>query len=216
MDFFSKLPPCVRSLARIREELLTTSRATRKDTKTRQKIRDGSAEPCAKHRRLSGTAPKPQTLHSHLPSLKNATHVNTTVWPPRPELQTCADRTRTRTRTCGHTHDQEPTRPICRFPPPMYFRVRTGPGGSVPHDGFDVYIGPPWRTALKCPHPCLELSGLRIQDFERRLTQETRQNTGTRAVVVALAGKRLGCWCRTESVCHAAAIIRVWKTLVSQ
>lgn len=84
---------------------------------------------------------------------------------------------------------------------------------------FDVYIGrrslrakdPRCRVASPWANRPLEKGQTReqsISDFERRLRWNLEQMPSLREQLLALRGKRLGCWCKPEA-CHGDVLVRV-------
>ena len=98
-------------------------------------------------------------------------------------------------------------------------------GGRVLQDA-DVYVGPPcvlrggW--AFQPAHPHLlgpPPQGTSMAAYREWLVQEAARNPAMQAALRSLATLRVGCWCSSDTQCHAAVIVNVvnagtWATNV--
>ena len=86
-------------------------------------------------------------------------------------------------------------------------------------DGMDVYVGPvyetrnwrlnPYEPHLLGPPP----AGTPLADYAKWVEDSVRRGGPFRTALMSLAHKRVGCWCVSDSVCHAAVLVRAANRL---
>jgi poly(A) polymerase len=196
-EYLYSLPGCIQHLARIRENLEARTAGSGDDPASKRRRKADAPK-------LAHTFPKPTGLSK--PALtRSGLQVKkgsaSSSWPVVSQAPQAPQTSRT-----SRTPPSQRNHPI---PSPSYCRIKMGAQKTV-QGLHDIYIGPAWG-ALKCPHACLVLGDRDVKEFEECLHAEAKDKASVRRILSSLGGKRLGCWCKDEDLCHAGAIFRVWK-----